>query len=91
MVKELALFLEDATIEGVKPCCVGGYYIYKAIWEATIGAELVCERKSSKDRDRYAVEVKSNGNIIGNLPRKILKVCSVFPRRRVNTLYSELQ
>ena len=63
------------------PCCVRGYLIYSAIWTAAIGEELVCSREPTNATDRYAVTVEKDGTIIGHLPRKISKVCSVFLRR----------
>ena len=63
------------------PCCVRGYHIYKAIWVATIGEELGCEREPTNATDRYAVAVMKNGTIIGHLPRRISKVSFIFLRR----------
>ena len=63
------------------PCCVRGYHIYKTIWAATIGEELVCEREPTNAIDRYAVAVIKDGTIIGHLPKKLSKICSIFLRR----------
>lgn len=63
------------------PCCVRGYHVYQAIWTAAIGEELVCEREPTNAVDRYAVAVIKSGTVIGHLPRKISKVCSLFLRR----------
>lgn len=63
------------------PCCVRGYHVYKDIWEAVIGEELVCDREPNNPRDRYAVAVIKHGIIIGLLPRKMSKICSLFLRR----------
>ena len=60
---------------------VRGYHIYKDVWDAVIGEELQCERKRDNERDRYAVAVKKDGKIIGHLPRKISRPCSLFLRR----------
>ena len=51
----------------------------KAIWVATIGEELGCEREPTNVTDRYAVAVMKI--IIGHLPRRISKVSSIFVRR----------
>lgn len=59
--------------------CVRGYHVYKEIWEAVIRERLVCERQPENQRDRYAVAIKKNdGTIIGHVPRKISKLCSLF-------------
>ena len=62
-------------------CRVRGYRVYKDIWAAAIGEELVCGREPTNMADRYAVAVLKQETIIGHLPRKISKVCSLFLRR----------
>ena len=62
--------------------CVCGYHIYMSTWDAIIGKELPCERETGNERDRYSVAVKKDGMIIGHLPRKISRPCSLFLRRR---------
>ena len=62
-------------------CCIRGYHVYKEIWEAATGEVLICERELHNSRDRYAVAVKRMGTIIGHLPRKLSRVCSLFLRR----------
>lgn len=61
--------------------CIRSYHIYKDIWETADGEELLCEREPHNDHDRYAVAVKKKGGIIGHLPRKIARVCSLLLRR----------
>ena len=39
--------------------CVGGYHVYKDIWEAAIGELLQCERETRNTKDRYVVAVKN--------------------------------
>ena len=36
---------------------VHGYHVYKDIWEAPMGKEVICKRETRKDR--YAVAVKN--------------------------------
>ena len=62
-------------------CCVRGYHIYREIWAAAVGEVLVCEREQRNAADRYAVAVKKDGTVIGHLPRKVSRVCSLFLRR----------
>ena len=54
------------------PSCIRGYHIYKDIhvWTATIGEELVCRREPTNSKDRYAVSVMKEENIIGHVPRR---------------------
>ena len=62
-------------------CCVRGYHIYKHIWEAVVGETVECQREPCNMKDRYAVAVIKDGVIIGHLPRKVSRVCSLFLRR----------
>ena len=64
-----------------RACCVRGYHVYLEIWEAVVGEVLVCEREPRNTADRYAVAVKKDGTIIGHLPRKVSRVCSLLLRR----------
>ena len=63
------------------PCCVHGYHIYKEIWEVVIGECLICEREHTNNHDRYAVAVIKDRTIVGHLPRRVSRVCSLFLRR----------
>ena len=62
--------------------CIHSYHIYKDIWEAADGEELLYEREPRNDHDRYAVAVKKKGGITGHLPRKIASVLAPFEKRR---------
>ena len=68
-------------VEHEVACCVRGYHIYKDIWQGSIGDTLVCERQLSNLKDRYAVAVIEHGTVVGHLPRKVSKLCSLFLRR----------
>ncbi len=62
-------------------CCVRGYHVYREVWEAAVGEILVCEREPDNVSDRYAVAVKREGTVVGHLPRKISRLCSLFLRQ----------
>ena len=64
-----------------RDCCIRGYHVYKETWRAAIGEELECDREPGNSCDRYAVAVKRSGVVIGHLPRKVSRVCSLFLRR----------
>ena len=64
--------------EFVAPTCIRGYHIYRRIWSATIGKKLVCKREISNVVDRYAVTVLKDSTVVGHLPKKISKICSLF-------------
>ena len=59
-----------------RPCCIRGYHIYKDVWEAAVGEVLVCVRELDNAADRYAVAVKKERVVIGQLPHKLSRVCS---------------
>ena len=59
---------------------IRGYHVYKATWRAAIGEELECDREPGNSCDRSAVAVKRSGVVIGHLPRKVSRVCSLFLR-----------
>lgn len=64
-----------------RPCCIRGHHIYKDIWEAAIGEHLACEGENANNHDHYAVAVLKDRTIVGHLPRKVSRVCSLFLRR----------
>ena len=61
--------------------CVRGYHIYKAIWSASLGEELQCQRETGNSSDLYAVAVLKDSTTVGHLPRKISRICTLFIRR----------
>ena len=60
--------------------------MYKEIWEAAVGEELVCAREPHNSHKRHAVAVKREDVLIGHLPRKLSRLCSVFETRRCDIL-----
>lgn len=61
--------------------CVRGYHQYQAIWTSAVGETLPCVREPTNTIDRYAVAVVRSGVVVGHLPKKISRVCSIFLRR----------
>ena len=57
--------------------------MYIEIWAAAVGEELECRRKPANTKNRYAMSVIKDENIIGHVhvPRKIANICSLFLRR----------
>ena len=61
---------------------VRGFYVYHTVWTPVLGEELECRREFRNVVDRYAVGVhKSDGSLVGHLPRKISTLCALFLRR----------
>ena len=64
-----------------KESCVRGYHIYRELWDAVVGEELECQRERGNATDMYAVAVIKDSIIVGHLPRKISRICTLFIRR----------
>ena len=54
------------------------YRVYKEHWEAEIGEELECQRERRNGADAYTVAVVREGTVVGHVPRRISRVCSLF-------------
>ena len=63
-----------------RDCCIRGYHVCKEIWRAAMGEELECDREPENSCNCYAVVVKRSRVVIGHLPRKLSRVCSLFLR-----------
>ena len=61
--------------------CIRGYHIYKDVWVAVIGEDLSCEREPLNHVDRYAVAVLKDDTVVGHIPKKISRICSLFIAR----------
>ena len=57
---------------------VFGDIVYGTVWNSTIGKFLYCERDRDNARDRYCEAVKKSDIVVGHLPRKISRMCSLF-------------
>ena len=74
--------MEKVTAMEERNCCIRGYYEYKEVWEVKVVESLGCEREPENASFPYVVAVKKEGNIMGHLPRKVSRVCSLFLRWR---------
>ena len=63
-----------------KETCVQGYHVYESIWVAAIGEEIQCQQELSNTVDRYTVAIIRDGAVVGHVPRKISRLCSLFLR-----------
>ena len=59
---------------------VRGYHVYKEIWDASIGEELLCAREPTNPCDPFAIAVVKSNQTVGHVPLKISSVCSLFLR-----------
>ena len=55
--------------------------MYKAIYVAVVGEELVRRREPTNSADRYVIAVLKEETIVGHLSRKMFKLCCLFLRR----------
>ena len=62
--------------------CIRGFHEYCENWNAVVGETMECKREIDNIKDRYAVAVIKNEEIVGHLPRNISRVCSLFLHRR---------
>ena len=67
--------------EYIVELCVRGYHIYKDVWEAIVAEQLECVREPRNVNDRYAVAVVKNEIVVGHLPKKFSRLCSLFLKR----------
>ena len=66
-------------MELCQDCCIRGYHIYNEKWTVVLGEVLITERELHNMADRYAIAVKKHsGETVGHLPRKILRLFSMF-------------
>ena len=70
----------DKMAEWEMESCIHGYHIYQSVWMLVL-KDLICLREPFNSVDKYAVCVKKDDDIIGHLPKKISRICSVFLRR----------
>ena len=70
-------------MELIVPSCIRAYHVYGEVWTAALGEQLYCEREPGNVVDRYAMAVKKPDShvIVGHLPQKISRVCSMFTQR----------
>ena len=64
-----------------KESCIRGYHVYQGLWEPVVGEELQCQRDTVNTKDPYAVSVKTGQTVVGHLPQKVSRLCSLFIRR----------
>ena len=68
-----------------------GYHVYQGTWNALVGEVLECKRESSNSHDPFAVAVVRNSTggtavVVGNVPRRLSALCSLFLRRSGSTI-----
>ena len=61
--------------------CLRGYRVYQSIWDAAVGESIICRREPLNPQDRYAVAVIKDDVVVGHLPTKLSRICSLFLQR----------
>ena len=59
---------------------IPGHHIYKEKWDPVIGEVVQCEREPRNAADRYSVAVTRGAVVVGHLPQRISRLCSLFLR-----------
>ena len=75
---EIPVFVEK---EFTVQCCIRGYHIYQAQWNAEIGAKLITapeDRPGALVEDKYAIAVKNDGKTVGHVPKFLTKLTFFF-------------
>ena len=65
---------------------VRGHHIYKRIWTPSEGEVLQLQREPSNPKDRFAVVVCLDGEIVGRVPANLAPTFSPFLARECNTI-----
>ena len=74
--------LRDTLCVGFQICSmVRGYHEYQYIWNAVVGEILPCNYETGNVHNPYAVNVKKGDVIVGNVPKKLSCLCSLFLQR----------
>ena len=47
--------------------CIHGYHVYGHVWDAALSVTLVCGRKATNEKYRYAFVVKKSGTTVGHV------------------------
>ena len=68
---------EEATLS----YSIKGYHVSHVIWSTALGEILQRKRELDNVHDHYAVCVMRHGTIIGHIPQRVSRVCSLFLRR----------
>ena len=60
---------------------IRGYHAYKDIWEPFVGENLLLKREPTNIKDRSAVAVIKETEVVGHVPYNISSTLSMFLRR----------
>ena len=69
---------------------IRGYHEYKEIWQPVIGESLILKTVPTNVKDRLAVSVQKDGQVVGHVPRNIAPLFYNFLDRDVNKGFAEV-
>ena len=69
---------------------ISGYHAYRDIWEPFVGETLLLKREPTNVRDRSAVAVMQETEVVGHVPYNISSALSMFLRRDCNKGFAEV-
>ena len=67
-------------VQFVLRSCIQGYHIYKDAWTSSIGKMLDYKLEAANHHVPYVVALKKSADIVGNVPRSISCICTLFLR-----------
>ena len=78
-VERLATYPNKSSMEMLqKESCIRGYHIYRELRHAVVGGELEWQRERGNATYMYALVLIKDSTIVGHLPRKISRICTLF-------------
>lgn len=69
---------------------IRGYHAYKDVWEPFVGESLLLKREPTNVKDRSAVAVTKETEVVGHVPYNISSALSMFLQRDCNKGFVEV-
>ena len=69
---------------------IRGYHAYKDIWIPVQGEVLILKREPNNVKDKSAVAIYKEGDIVGHVPYNISSLLSNFLKRECNKCFMEV-
>ena len=63
---------------------IRGFHDYRHVWQPEIGESLIFKNEPSNAKDRLAVSVQKEGQVVGHVPRNLAPLLFYFLNREAN-------
>ena len=67
---------------------IRGFHEYRDVWQPVVGESLILKKEPTNNKDRLAVCVQKEGQIVGHVPRNLAPLFFHFLTRDVNKGFS---